>query len=67
MNQFVAIIALCLIVLIGASELQAAAGGTSAPAFELVTFSGETYNNVTQKGRPVIADFLGTLVQRLPA
>ena len=57
MNQFVAIIALCLIVLIGASELQAAAGGTSAPAFELVTFSGETYNNVTQKGRPLLLIF----------
>ena len=57
MNQFIAIIALCLIVLIGASELQAAAVGTSAPAFELVTFSGETYSNVTQKGRPLLLVF----------
>lgn len=57
MNQFVAIIALCLIVLVGASELQAAAGGTSAPTFELVTFSGETRNNLWQKGRPLLLTF----------
>jgi thiol-disulfide isomerase/thioredoxin len=57
MNQFIASIVICLIALVGASELQAAAVGTPAPAFELVTFSGETYNNHIQTGRPLLLIF----------
>ena len=57
MNQFIASSVLCLIALVGASELHAAAVGTPAPMFELVTFSGETYSNHTQNGRPLLLIF----------
>lgn len=57
MNPFIASIVLSLIVLFGGAELQAGAMGTPAPVFELVTFSGETYSNHTQQGRPVLLVF----------
>ena len=57
MNRLNASIILFFIALFGAADLQAAAVGTTAPAFELVTFSGETYSNHTQKGRPVLLVF----------
>ncbi|MEP6959801.1 MAG: TlpA disulfide reductase family protein [Nitrospirota bacterium] len=57
MNRFIASIVLSLIALSSAKELQAVAAGTTAPAYELVTFSGETYSNYTQKGRPVLLVF----------
>ena len=57
MNQFIASSVLCLIALVGASELHAAAVGTPAPMFELVTFSGETYSNHMQNGRSLLLIF----------
>lgn len=56
MNQAIVSIALFLISLSSPADLLAAAA-TSAPAFELVTFSGESYSNQTQKGRPVLFVF----------
>ena len=57
MNQFIASSVFCLIALVGASELHAAAVGTPAPMFELVTFSGETYSNHMQNGRSLLLIF----------
>lgn len=57
MNRFIASSVLCLMSLSGTAELQAAAAGTTAPAFELVTFSGETYSSHMQKGRPALLVF----------
>lgn len=38
-------------------EAAAAVPGTSAPVFEVVTLSGEAYNNQTIKGRPTLLVF----------
>ena len=57
MNRFIASIVLSLLAFSVVEELQAATVGTPAPAFELVTFSGETYGNPAQKGRPVLLMF----------
>ena len=38
-------------------QVMAAASGASAPAFELVTFSGEAYSKETLKGRPTLLVF----------
>src|SRR5262249_9634227 len=56
MNQFIVSMVFSLITLSISAELQAA-GATTAPAFELVTLSGESYSNQTQKGRPVLFVF----------
>jgi thiol-disulfide isomerase/thioredoxin len=57
MNRVIASIILPLIALLSAAELQAAAVGTPAPTFELVTLSGETYSNHTRPDRPVLLVF----------
>ena len=57
MNRSMGSIVFSLIALFGAVELKAAAVGIPAPTFELVTFSGETYNNQTRQGRPVLMIF----------
>jgi thiol-disulfide isomerase/thioredoxin len=57
MNRFIAGIVLFFIALSSPSDLRAAATATTAPTFEFVTFSGETYSNNTQKGRPVLLVF----------
>ena len=41
----------------GAAELPAAPAAPPAPAFELVTFAGETYSNDSLKGRPALLVF----------
>lgn len=49
-----------LVYLIGLSsltELRAATAGSAAPAFELVTFAGESYSNGSLKGRPTLLVF----------
>ena len=56
MNPFILGIVLSVITFFSAAELRAAAA-TTAPAFELVTFSGESYSNQTQKGQPVLLVF----------
>ncbi len=38
-------------------ELRAEAAGAPAPAFELVTFAGESYSNVSLGGRPMLLVF----------
>ncbi len=40
-----------------AGEAMAGVSGAPAPAFELVTFSGEAYNRETLKGRPTLLVF----------
>ena len=47
----------CLIALSGPTELRAAPAGSTAPAFELVTFTGESYSNESLKGRPTLLVF----------
>ena len=56
MNSFILGVVLSVIAFSGPGE-QRAAAATTAPAFELVTFSGESYSNQTQKGRPVLLVF----------
>ncbi|SLM48716.1 putative Redoxin domain protein [Nitrospira japonica] len=56
MNQAIVSIAIFLLLLSSPADLLAAAA-MPAPAFELVTFSGESYNNQTQKGRPALFVF----------
>ena len=56
MKPFILGIVLSVITLSSSGELRAGAG-TTAPAFELVTFSGESYSNQTQKGRPTLLVF----------
>lgn len=57
MNRLIISIILSAIPLWGPAGLQAAAVGAQAPAFELVTLSGELYGNQTQKDRPVLLAF----------
>lgn len=47
----------CLIALWSPMELRAAAPGVPAPAFELITFAGASYSNVSLKGRPMLLVF----------
>jgi thiol-disulfide isomerase/thioredoxin len=57
MNRFITMgLALCL-ALSTSTELRAAAAGTAAPAFELVTMTGESYSKDSLKGRPVLLVF----------
>jgi thiol-disulfide isomerase/thioredoxin len=46
-----------LLACLGAAELPAAPAASPAPAFELVTFAGETYSNDSLKGRPALLVF----------
>ena len=57
MRWFGTSILVCLIVLSGSPELLAAPTGSPAPAFELVTFTGESYSNDSLKGRPTLLVF----------
>jgi thiol-disulfide isomerase/thioredoxin len=57
MRWFGASILVCLIACLGAAELPAAPAVSTAPAFELVTFDGETYSNDSLKGRPALLVF----------
>lgn len=50
-------LALCLIVFSTPTQLGASQVGMPAPAFELVTFGGESYSNESLKGRPVLLVF----------
>jgi thiol-disulfide isomerase/thioredoxin len=50
-------LALCLIVLSTPTQSGASQVGTPAPAFELVTFGGQSYSNESLKGRPVLLVF----------
>ena len=56
MNPFILGIVLSLIAFSGPGK-QKAGAATMAPAFELVTFSGENYSNQTQRGRPLLLVF----------
>ena len=67
MRQIILGIALCLIALWGPTALRATAAGAPAPAFELVTLTGESYSRDSLKGRPTLLIFWGTLVQCLSA
>jgi len=57
MRWFGAYMFACLIALFGSTELLAAPAGSPAPAFELVTFAGESYSNDSLKGRPALLVF----------
>ncbi len=46
-----------LLMLVLAGEAAAAVPGSSAPAFELVTFGGETYSRDSLKGQPALLVF----------
>jgi len=47
----------CFIAFFGPTEPRAAATSSTAPAFELVTFGGESYSNESLKGRPALLVF----------
>jgi thiol-disulfide isomerase/thioredoxin len=57
MRWFSASILVCFIALSSPMELRAAPAGSTAPAFELVTFAGESYSNESLKGQPVLLVF----------
>jgi thiol-disulfide isomerase/thioredoxin len=63
MRQIILGIAMCLISFWGAMGMRASAAGAPAPppapapAFELVTFEGESYSNLSLKGRPILLVF----------
>ena len=50
-------IAVCLLAVGSATTLRAATAVPPAPAFELITFAGESYSNVSTKGRPMLLVF----------
>ena len=50
-------IAVCLLAIGSATTLRAATAVPPAPAFELITFAGESYSNVSTKGRPMLLVF----------
>jgi len=54
MRRIILGIAMFLTSLWSPIELRAAAAGALAPAFELVTFAGESYSNVSLRGRPML-------------
>ncbi len=57
MRRIILGIAMFLTSLWSPMELRAAAAGAPAPAFELVTFAGESYSNVSLGGRPILLVF----------
>ena len=57
MRRIILAIAVCLIAVGSATALRAATAGVTAPAFELITFAGESYSNVSTKGRPMLLVF----------
>jgi thiol-disulfide isomerase/thioredoxin len=57
MGWFIMSIIVCVLSLSGPTELRAAPVGSTAPAFELVTFAGESYSNESLKGRPAVLVF----------
>jgi thiol-disulfide isomerase/thioredoxin len=57
MRWFGASILMCLTAYLSPAELSAAPSASTAPAFELVTFAGETYSNDSLKGRPALLVF----------
>ncbi len=57
MHWFGASILMCLIAYLRPAELPAAPAASMAPAFELITFAGETYNNDSLKGHPALLVF----------
>jgi thiol-disulfide isomerase/thioredoxin len=57
MRSFGASILMCLTACLSPAELPAAPAASTAPAFELVTFAGETYSNDSLKGRPALLVF----------
>ena len=57
MRRIILAIAVCLLAVGGATMLPAATTGAPAPAFELITFAGESYTNVSSKGRPMLLVF----------
>ena len=57
MHRIILAIAVCLIAVGSATTLRAATAGAPAPAFELITFAGESYSNVSTKGRPMLLVF----------
>ena len=57
MHRIILAIAVCLIAVGSATTLRAATAGAPAPAFELITFAGESYSNVSTKGRPILLVF----------
>jgi thiol-disulfide isomerase/thioredoxin len=46
-----------LLIAFSMGKAEAGAASSEAPAFELVTFTGEAYSNVSLKGRPVLLVF----------
>jgi hypothetical protein len=69
MRRIILGIAMFLTSLWGPMELRAESAGASAPAFELVTFAGESYSNVSllARGSADVAGLLGALVQGVSA
>jgi thiol-disulfide isomerase/thioredoxin len=57
MRWFSVSILACLIALSGSPELRAATTGSTTPAFELVTFAGESYSHESLKGQPALLVF----------
>jgi thiol-disulfide isomerase/thioredoxin len=57
MRRMILGIAIFLTSLWSPMELRATAAGAPAPAFELVTFAGESYSNVSLRGRPILLVF----------
>jgi thiol-disulfide isomerase/thioredoxin len=57
MRWIVTTVLACCIVSFTASMLPAAPIGSPAPAFELVTFDGESYSNASLKGQPALLVF----------
>jgi thiol-disulfide isomerase/thioredoxin len=57
MRWIVATILVCVIVSFSPSALPAAPAISTAPAFEVVTFAGESYSTESLKGRPALLVF----------
>ena len=57
MRRIILTLAVCLIAAGSATTLRASTPGAPAPAFELITFAGESYSNVSAKGRPMLLVF----------
>ena len=57
MRRIILVIAIVLTSLSNPMELRVAVAGAPAPAFELVTFAGESYSNASLKGRPMLLVF----------
>ena len=57
MRRIIMAMAVCLIAVGSATTLRAVTAGAPAPAFELITLGGESYSNVSAKGRPMLLVF----------